>query len=264
MKTVVAALIKKDGKYLIAKRSTGPKELLNLWEFPGGKVENNETEAQALEREILEELNTVIVVGKLKAKTNIDDKTILKLYECEPKLGAYTTKDHSEIDWVDDLTKLYSYDLAPADMELLEQIKPVSKKPHLSELVVGQSYENVDLMRIFCVSGQGGMRRSIKANCLVLVSKHDENNPYDDKWSGDRFEYTGMGLSGDQSADYAQNKTLAESDLLGIDLYLFESFARNNYIYRGRVKLDSEPYYETQKDEDGKSRRVVKFSLKLI
>ena len=54
MITVVAALIKKDGKVLIAKRSTGNLDLLGKWEFPGGKVEANETEMVAIEREILE------------------------------------------------------------------------------------------------------------------------------------------------------------------------------------------------------------------
>ena len=39
MITVVAALIKKNNKYLIAKRSTGSEEVLGKWEFPGGKVE---------------------------------------------------------------------------------------------------------------------------------------------------------------------------------------------------------------------------------
>ena len=43
MKTVVAALIKKDGKYLLAKRSTGNPDLIGFWEFPGGKIEKNET-----------------------------------------------------------------------------------------------------------------------------------------------------------------------------------------------------------------------------
>ena len=39
---VVAALIEKDNKYLIARRSTGTKDVLGKWEFPGGKVEENE------------------------------------------------------------------------------------------------------------------------------------------------------------------------------------------------------------------------------
>ena len=85
MKTVVAALIKKDGKYLLAKRSTGDPDLIGFWEFPGGKVEENETDEAALEREIIEEFNTVIKVGRLKATTMINDDTVIKLYECEIK-----------------------------------------------------------------------------------------------------------------------------------------------------------------------------------
>lgn len=79
-----------------------------------------------------------------------------------------------------------------------------------------------------------------------------------------KLEYTGMGLDGDQSIDYMYNKDLAESNTNGLDLYLFESFKSNSYFYRGKVKLDGEPYFETQKDEFGKDRKVVKFSLRLI
>lgn len=130
-------------------------------------------------------------------------------------------------------------------------------------LIVGGIYRNDDLMDIFKVSGQGGMRKSNKTNSLVLISKHKSDNPYDDKWVDGRFEYTGMGLYGDQSIDYLQNKTLAESKTNGVVVYLFESFASNSYIYRGIVELDKEPYYEIQRDELGKARKVIKFSLKV-
>lgn len=87
---VVAALIKKEDKYLIAKRSTGDSNTLEKWEFPGGKVEPNEDEMQAIEREILEEFEL-----KVKAKELITnhiceypDKIIdLRLYECEYEIG---------------------------------------------------------------------------------------------------------------------------------------------------------------------------------
>ena len=54
MVDVVAALIEEDGKILIAKRLTGDINVLGKWEFPGGKVKNNETDKQAIEREIKE------------------------------------------------------------------------------------------------------------------------------------------------------------------------------------------------------------------
>ena len=51
MKTVVAALIEKDGRFFLAKRSTGNKEVFGAWEFPGWKVEDGESDEAALERE---------------------------------------------------------------------------------------------------------------------------------------------------------------------------------------------------------------------
>ncbi len=60
MKTlnVVAAIIKKDNKILATKRGYG--EFINMWEFPGGKIETNETKEEALIREIKEELDCTI------------------------------------------------------------------------------------------------------------------------------------------------------------------------------------------------------------
>ncbi len=266
MKTVVAALIEKDGQFFIAKRSTGNPEVLGAWEFPGGKVEEGESDEAALEREILEEFNTVISIGPKIAETPINNYTVLKLYKCFHRLGNYGLNDHSESYWVDSLEQLRMFDLAPADERLLNQICPKKdeRRPQLEELVKNKSYTNDDLQRIFLVSGQGGMRKSNRANCLVLISKHNSSNPYDDKWNGDHFEYTGMGMNGDQSVDYMQNRTVAESNTNGVTLYLFESFESNDYIYRGIVKLDGEPYYEIQEDEAGRKRKVVKFSLKLV
>lgn len=76
MKTVVAALIKKDDKFLIAKRKDATA-LGGYWEFPGGKVEAGESNEVALEREILEEFNSLISVGKLLASAQINDDTVL-------------------------------------------------------------------------------------------------------------------------------------------------------------------------------------------
>lgn len=87
MKTVVAALAKKDDKYLIAKRKPeGP--LGDKCEFPGGKIEADETDAQDVEREIITESNTLVEVGELLATATIDKNTIYKLYACTHKLGG--------------------------------------------------------------------------------------------------------------------------------------------------------------------------------
>ena len=64
MITVIAAIIKKDNKYLIGRR--GPKEKsTGLWEFPGGKIEYGETHEECLKRELKEELNIDAEIGEL-------------------------------------------------------------------------------------------------------------------------------------------------------------------------------------------------------
>lgn len=121
---VVAALIKKENKVLIAKRSTGDPEQLGKWEFPGGKVEKEETDFEALKREIKEEFELDINVKKY-ITNNICEyptKTIdLRLYECEYLNGEFKLHDHSEYSWVD-VDKLVEYDLAKADIPLAEYL----------------------------------------------------------------------------------------------------------------------------------------------
>ena len=61
---VVAAVLEKDGRYLITqRRATAVLPL--LWEFPGGRVEPGETDGQALKREVMHRLGAEIDVGKL-------------------------------------------------------------------------------------------------------------------------------------------------------------------------------------------------------
>ena len=125
MITVVAALIKKDGKVLIAKRSTGDTSVLGKWEFPGGKVEINESEQSAIEREIKEEFE-MNVKAKSFIVNNIceyPNKIVdLRLYECSYIDGDFKLHDHSEYAWVD-ISELFEYDLAKADIPLAKYIK---------------------------------------------------------------------------------------------------------------------------------------------
>ena len=72
---VVAAIIKKDNYYLIVKRNRN-KHLGLKWEFPGGKVEYNETFEAALSREIKEELNITINIHKKIAEEKYKDNKI--------------------------------------------------------------------------------------------------------------------------------------------------------------------------------------------
>ena len=98
---VVAAVIKKDDCYLLAKRNKD-KYMGLKWEFPGGKVETNETFEEALSREILEELNVNIEIHNKVAEEKYQDSEIniilhyfmshtgMTHYVNHPKMGLTT------------------------------------------------------------------------------------------------------------------------------------------------------------------------------
>lgn len=132
----------------------------------------------------------------------------------------------------------------------------------VSDYKIGTVFSNQDLMDTFKVSNAGGMRRSLEANTLVLVNK--SNSIYKNYWRNDIFYYIGMGLKGDQDIDFAQNKTLAQSNNNGVRIILFNSPKSNYYIYDGDYYLVNQPFYQEQKDEQGKTRKVIVFPLKLI
>lgn len=122
---VVAALIKKDDKVLIAKRADGNPMVLGKWEFPGGKVEANESEKNAIEREMFEEFELKILAEKYLINNIYEypSKTIdLRLYECKYLSGEFKLHDHFEYKWVS-AQELLEYDLAPADIPLAEYVK---------------------------------------------------------------------------------------------------------------------------------------------
>lgn len=126
----------------------------------------------------------------------------------------------------------------------------------------GDIIDNNELRNIFSVGTQGGMRRSHSTNTLVIISDHTKAI-YEDRWIGDIFHYTGMGLSGDQRLDFMQNKTLAESHKNGVNVHLFEVFDSGRYTYHGEVLLADDPYQEEQPDVQGNLRNVYVFPLKL-
>jgi 8-oxo-dGTP diphosphatase len=124
MITVVAALIKKGNKVLIARRLTGDENVMGKWEFPGGKVEPGETKEHAIEREILEEFELSIIANGFVANNVCEypKKTIdLRLYKCEYLSGIINLHDHSEYKWIE-AKNLLNYDLAPADIPLVKYI----------------------------------------------------------------------------------------------------------------------------------------------
>ena len=120
---VVAAVIKHDDKYLCAQRKKSKFEYLSYkFEFPGGKVESNETHEQALHREILEELDAHIeIVSILKKIVHQypDFKVHITFYRCSIYEKESIKKvEHNNLSW---LTKqeLHELDWAEADIPII-------------------------------------------------------------------------------------------------------------------------------------------------
>lgn len=128
MITVVAALIIKNNKILIAKRSTGDPNNLNKWEFPGGKVESNEDEFKAIEREINEEFELIIRANEFVINNICEypSRTIdLRLYKCDYISGIFNLHDHSEYKYVS-RDEILNYDLADADIPLAKYVSEIN------------------------------------------------------------------------------------------------------------------------------------------
>ena len=118
---VVAAVIKKDNKYLIAQRNRNKHFALH-WEFPGGKVDRGETFEIALEREITEELSIGIkIYKKISSQIHKDDKINVKVHYflCEHSAGKIILSEHEDLKWVNK-NELSSYKMAPGDSKIIQ------------------------------------------------------------------------------------------------------------------------------------------------
>ena len=119
MIVVVAAVIEENDRFFLTRRQAGV-HLAGMWEFPGGKIDPNETHAEALRREIREELDADVQVGELVLHTRhaYPDRTVgLYFYRCaligtpKPQLGQ-------EMRWFA-RAELETLGLPPADAELI-------------------------------------------------------------------------------------------------------------------------------------------------
>ena len=120
MLVVAAALTDTEGRVLMARRPTG-KQHGGLWEFPGGKIERDETPKAALVRELREELGIEIerttLVPIAFSESPDARHLVLLLYRCRSWRGEPRALDAAEIRWLaaDDIAAL---DMPPADRPL--------------------------------------------------------------------------------------------------------------------------------------------------
>ena len=124
---VGAAVIKaanEQGEPMIFATQRGYGDLKGGWEFPGGKIEEGETPKEALKREIMEELDTEIKVGKLIDTIEYDYPTFhlsMDCFWCEIVKGELVLKEHEAARWLT-REQLGEVEWLPADVTLIEKV----------------------------------------------------------------------------------------------------------------------------------------------
>lgn len=124
MKTirVAAAIIIENGKVFATQRGYG--EFKDGWEFPGGKIEPDETPEAAIVREIREELDTEVEVVELLDTVEYDYPKFhlsLDCFFCKIRSGDLVLKEHEAAKWLTRET-LGRVEWLPADLGLVEKI----------------------------------------------------------------------------------------------------------------------------------------------
>ncbi len=120
---VVAAVIRDKNRIFATQRGYG--EFKDQWEFPGGKIEEGESEEEALKREIMEELNTSIIVEKKIDTIEYDYPSFhltMSIFWCSIEEGELTLVEHEAALWLEK-ESLDSVSWLPADLIIIPKIK---------------------------------------------------------------------------------------------------------------------------------------------
>jgi 8-oxo-dGTP diphosphatase len=118
---VVAAILQRDGKILIARRKAG-KSFAGKWEFPGGKIEPGESPEAALRRELKEEFSIEASVESYLGTSRHSYPLLtveLIAYTVRYEGGSFVLSEHDELRWVKK-EDLPSFDMTEADLPLIE------------------------------------------------------------------------------------------------------------------------------------------------
>lgn len=122
---VVAAVIVHNSKILCVQRGKSKYEYIsNKWEFPGGKIEHGETQVEALNREIKEELDLKIEVEQFLMTVNHsypDFQLTMDTYICRCRDNKVILKEHVAKEWLEK-EELQKLDWAAADIPIMEKL----------------------------------------------------------------------------------------------------------------------------------------------
>jgi len=125
-KLIAAAIIEQDGKILIAQRATGT--LKGKWEFPGGKVEGEETLQECLKRELFEELSIQAEVGEYFCTSTFQHNDIhfdMHVFKVPSFSGEMILHEHTAIAWVTPC-ELNSYTFPDPDVSIVQSLQKSS------------------------------------------------------------------------------------------------------------------------------------------
>lgn len=129
MKTieVVAGVLQFETKFLCVQRGPSKYDYIHhKFEFPGGKIEENESHEIALKRELFEELNidSITIINKIITVEHQypDFKLIMHAYLCIPKSNQLTLKEHIDYKWFN-VSEMDTLDWAAADIPIIKELK---------------------------------------------------------------------------------------------------------------------------------------------
>lgn len=127
MKTieVVASIIIENDKILCVQRGDNKRKYIAYkYEFPGGKVEENETREEALIREIQEELNVTVDITQeflTVDHTYPDFRLVMHSYICSCENTDIQLSEHIDFKWLDK-SELMTLDWAGADIPIVKEL----------------------------------------------------------------------------------------------------------------------------------------------
>jgi 8-oxo-dGTP diphosphatase len=126
---VVAAALIADGMVLLARRSSTGAQA-GRWELPGGKVDTGETDRQALQRELKEELGVeVAIAGRIGPAVDVEPGIVMLCYRGQlPARAEVVLTDHDEYRWVNPVD-LGTVDLLEPDRRLIQSLRIALQAP---------------------------------------------------------------------------------------------------------------------------------------